>query len=712
MRKLALLLVIFMLPSFFHSHAIKIGTTPSPLTFLGDIGMQIDTDLVEKEIPFNVFTNEIGSSNYGLFKGEIALALLDKDGEIKQILRSIKGELQTPYAIYGGFQFLNVSCTVDVSASDIIRFITLEDGDDTWLPVESATCEQPFCKITGNKLIKSKITVNVLGKNPVSYNAYCFLTDRGKLQTEPIRTAFYQFDINWPEGKNHRYKAIAAPGDPYISYEARPNDYMIHGLTLPEYTITLMACSDDELITEQRHYTVETPGTLREQLINDKDLIYINNISVSGTINDDDIAFMRKEMPMLEHIDLSNTEIVGGMLPNNAFDRKEIKSLKLPKNIRGLGANSLSFTKLTHLDIPKTVTYYGLGALNSSSELTTIVLHNPEVIPVSWCDLYGTNRSNGILFVPEGTREQFAKDAEWGQFAQIIEGDNADDYVSFRDDTFAYSGVYPNLTLSQIIQQNFYKPLIIPETVQYNNRTYNVTGLGESLTRVTRVTEIHIPKTIKKIGKYACGGYLVEKIEVDPENSVFFSHEGVLYNRNTATMLEFPTNSDINEYVVPDGIKNIEGWACYSTKLRKITLPSSIEQLGPCSFENASSIDTVICKAITPPVLGLQAFGAFNDDICFYVPEECVAAYKADGAWGKFSTILPIEKEEGGVNDVVIDNYSITIIGNSINVVSNEPYAIYSIDGKLFYKGNDNTVILPRGFYIIKINGAVKKIKI
>lgn len=711
MRKLALLLVIFMLPSFFYSHAIKIGTTPSPLTFLGDIGMQIDVDLVEKEIPFNVFTDEIGSSNYGIFKGEIALALLDKDGEIKQILRSYKGELQTPYSVYNATRFLNISCTVDVSASDIIRFITLEDGDDTWLPVESATCEQPFCKITGNKLIKSKITVNVLGKNPVSYNAYCDLTNWGKLQTEPIRTAFYQFDINWPSGKNHQYKAIEAPGDPDISYESGPNYYLIHGLKLPEYTITLMACSDDELITEQRHYIVEIPGTLRGQLINDKDLIYINNISVSGTINDDDIAFMRKEMPMLEHVDLSNTEIVGGMLPYNAFNEKGIKSIKLPQNIWGLGTNSLSYTKLTRIDIPKTVTYYGLNALNYSTELTTIVLHNPEVIPVSWCVLEGTNRSNGILFVPEGTREQFAKDAEWGQFAQIIEGDNADDYVSFRDETLSYSGVYPNLTISQIIQQNFHKPLIIPETVQYNNRTYNVIGLGERLTQDTRVTEIHIPKTITKIGEYACSGYLVEKIEVDPENSVFFSHEGVLYNRNTATMLKFPPKSDINEYVVPDGIKNIEGWACRSMKLRKITLPSSIEQLGTYSFKYASSIDTVICKAITPPVLGMNAFEAIND-ICFYVPEECVEAYKADGGWGNFSTILPIEKEEGGVNDVVIDNYSITIIGNSINVVSNEPYAIYSIDGKLFYKGNDNTVILPRGFYIIKINGAVKKIKI
>lgn len=706
MRRLALLLAIFLLPSLVYCHAAKLGTTPSSLSLHGEIGMQIDVENVVKDVPFNAFFEHIGPTTK-FFTGNLALALIAQDGEIKEIIKSVSCNLEPGWG-YGQTQnFCSVKCTVDISDSDIIRFIAMEYGANTWLPVESETSKQTYCKVKDNKIIKSKVTVNVIGKNPIEFEGCCSDTyHTATKQPEPIYGTGYKVYVNWP-ADTHQYLKI----DPHTDgIQKDTNGVLIQGVNQPEYTVTIMACYDEDLITEQRHYTVKTPGTLREQVINDKDLLYINNISVSGLLNDDDFAFMRDDMPMLEHIDLSDADIVGGMLPNNAFHQKEIRSIILPKNIWGLGYNSLSETKLKHLDIPASVDYYELNALNYSTQLTTIVLHNPNVIPVSWCVLEGTNRSKGVLFVPEGTREQFAKDEEWGQFALIVEADNADDYVSFDDGTYRYSGIYPNLTISAIIAEQ--DIMFIPETVQYNNRTFNVVGLGERLTENIRISEIHIPKSVTTIGEYACCSKYLKKIEVDPENPVFFSHEGVLYNRNTSTLLKIPRLANIEEYEVPEGIKNIEGWASYNFYINKITFPTTLEKVGSCAFYYESYIRTIICKAITPPTL---LFSAFDDNCikyaCVYVPSQSFETYKADPNWGRFLKLRPLS-EEDSVEDLFDDSTSINIIGNSINVTSKDPYEIYSIDGKLFYKGNEETVTLPNGLYILKINGVVKKIKI
>lgn len=708
MYRIAVILVSIILPTFINCHAAKLGTSPSMLQMQG--GMQIDVENVQKNVPFNTFYDWIGnvSSSNKNFIGNLALALISVDGEIKEFIHIEYGLHLSPRRGFSQFhRFCSMVVTVDLSDTDIIRFITMENGDDQWLPV-SGDCQQTYCKVKGNEVVKSKINVNILGHNGISCVGYCEGTQYGAaIQYEPIYSTFYRLDISWPKGKDHRFVKVG-PNLDRVQIDA--DRILFQKIEKPEYTVTLMACSDDELITEQRHYVVKTPGSFVQQLKDDKDLYYINNISVSGRLNESDIAFMREEMPMLEHIDLSDADIVGGYLPNDAFNEKGIKSIILPKNLKGLGNNSLKRTKLFQLDIPAGVTFYGLNALNYSEDLTLVILRNPNVISVSWCVLNGINRSNGVLFVPVGSRDAFAADYEWGQFGQIIEGDNSSDYVSDNDGTYLYSGIYPNVTISEVINPS--EIMTIPETVELKNRTFNVVGIGERVFFNYIIREIHIPKSIVSYGQNAILGacYRLVKIEVDEDNPVLFSDNGILYNRTTSTMLAYPKSKPDQEYTVPEGITNIRDFSFDPYYLEKVILPTTLNYIGSNEFGGYNNV-TIISKADNPPYLNYSAFGSSTySNAKVYVPAKSLELYKSDIGWGDFFNIYPLD--ESSVEEVEPDDARFTISGNTVIINTNCTVEIYGIDGKTYYKGSENSVTLPNGIFIIKINDMVKKIRI
>ncbi len=715
MNKTILFLCISLLSSVM-CRAEKIGSTPSKLVMKGGIGMQIDVENVERNVPFNVFADWIGNESYSGddFFGTLAVALIDENEEIKEILHQEQDILLSPGWGYGqGYRFCGLTVSTEIDYGDIIRFVTRENGASQWLPVESRECEITYCYARDNEVYISDVNVKVIGTADIPVERYCDGTYYGPARQEKaIYSSVYCIDIQWPEGKDHRFLKVE-PGLNRIQID--PDRILIQLVEEPEYNITLMACSDDELVTEQLHFTVSSPGSLPKQLRNHEKLLYINNISVSGVLNESDILFMRDEMPMLEHIDLSGAEIQGGLFPNRAFDSKGIKTLILPPNIWGLGTNALCGTKLFKLDIPASVDYYGLNALNYSEDLTLLVLRNPEVIPVSWCVLEGTNRSKGVLFVPKGSKEAFAADIEWGQFGQIVEGDNTDDWLSESDGTYSYTGMYPDVTITKVDDPK--EIMRVPETVEFHGRTFNVTALGDQIFSSSEIKEIYIPKTIIKMGEYAINSlcYSLTDIHVAEENPVYFSHEGVLYERPSQTLLTYPSCKGDNEYVVPEGVRKIGGWACYNFSLEKITFPASLEEIGSCSFcwsgLKYQDNPVIVCKAVNPPSISTEAFDSRTYlDAEVYVPASSLEAYRTHNNWKNFSHILPME--DTGIDEIDTEAPVITVNGNTLCVKSGYPVEIYGMDGRLLYNTRAESFSLPAGLYIVKINGKATKIRI
>ena len=126
--------------------------------------------------------------------------------------------------------------------------------------------------------------------------------------------------------------------------------------------------------------------------------------------------------------------------------------------------------------------------------------------------------------------------------------------------------------------------------------------------------------------------------------------------------------------------------------LRTLTLPSSIKEISNSAFIDSESLTVIMLKAKTPPVFVSTTVSRAADDEVFvpavfalcllYVPDEAIAAYRADGVWKKFESILPLSSSISGVivdsdvNSIVYDLY-----GRRINPRHLTP-GIYIVNGK------------------------------
>ncbi len=129
---------------------------------------------------------------------------------------------------------------------------------------------------------------------------------------------------------------------------------------------------------------------------------------------------------------------------------------------------------------------------------------------------------------------------------------------------------------------------------------------------------IELSSNMTFIGNNAFYGCLsLESIDVAPDNKLFSSSDGVLYNKELTRMICFPSNhkdkdffipvsvkiigtgafsgrSSLKELYIPDSVTTIEAAAFYNnSSLNHIEIPDTITHIGEYAFYNCSSLQTV-----------------------------------------------------------------------------------------------------------------------
>ena len=81
-------------------------------------------------------------------------------------------------------------------------------------------------------------------------------------------------------------------------------------------------------------------------------------------------------------------------------------------------------------------------------------------------------------------------------------------------------------------------------------------------------------------------------------------------------------------------------YGCFGgcSHLAKVTLPSTLTTLAQRAFYQCYALETVICKAVTPPTISSQSLPGTSYVQHIYVPAESVDDYKAASYWSSYAS--------------------------------------------------------------------------
>ena len=121
---------------------------------------------------------------------------------------------------------------------------------------------------------------------------------------------------------------------------------------------------------------------------------------------------------------------------------------------------------------------------------------------------------------------------------------------------------------------------------------------------------------------------------------------------NTVTNLlgssTFENCTSLMSVILPDGIIDLGQYAfsgCIA--LKGIDLPSTLASLGSYCFAECSAVDSIICRATTPPSANGSTFAGVPEGITVYVPGASIETYLAADGWSTFSTYLALDQSAG-----------------------------------------------------------------
>lgn len=85
----------------------------------------------------------------------------------------------------------------------------------------------------------------------------------------------------------------------------------------------------------------------------------------------------------------------------------------------------------------------------------------------------------------------------------------------------------------------------------------------------------------------------LKEVSLSPDHPLLEMADGVLFRKDTRTLLWYPVSRKGNDYAVPEGTKRIGRYSLYHAKTESIILPDSVEELPEGAFDSCTRLRIV-----------------------------------------------------------------------------------------------------------------------
>ena len=278
-----------------------------------------------------------------------------------------------------------------------------------------------------------------------------------------------------------------------------------------------------------------------------------------------------------------------GALPSWYSYREKVNKIVIDYGVTNICSHAfLSFENLTSITIPDSVTSIGDDAFAYCSKLSDIII--PDSVKSIGEDAFLLCLGLTDIRIPGSVKtigESAFRLCENLETVEICDG-----VTSIGDYAFIYCSSLTNIT--------------IPDSI---------TSIGEqAFGDCMGLTTVTIPDSVTSLG-YSPFSYCTNlvSIDVDENNPKYCSDDGVLFDKNKTSLIQYPAMKPGEAYTIPDSVKKIADYAFYfSSNLASVTIPDGVTNIGNLAFAGSVGLKSIFIPS-TVTSIGLVAFCCLGD---------------------------------------------------------------------------------------------------
>ena len=365
----------------------------SSLGFLTNVGglkmLNMNITDVKKGQNGVIFCAPIGNTGDQPYTGEVAVALMNAKGEMREIVSSSSQTFNnlSSGSYYPSLSFSFVS-TVDAEPGDYLAIVAKEKGSSEYIELYDQNFERLRLPATGYVPRTFEVRTK-MGEGATFKQAETWYNPASNFYNgKPVIGSTYYYYLTLDEGISKYFVELNGKlMDDVKAGTAQPNSFI--GIE-PVYELVVNTYRDYQ--EKELVINLEKAGQLKSELAKENpDYLVYRNIKVNGEIDKRDFDELASHY--FKSIDLSGAKVVAyesykaDMVPDYAFDDNTyLEHFKMPAGVRVLGFNAFKSTKLKEIDLPETIEEFGRNTFNACFYLTDVYMRHKEApYWISWC---------------------------------------------------------------------------------------------------------------------------------------------------------------------------------------------------------------------------------------------------------------------------------------------------------------------------------------
>lgn len=307
---------------------------------------------------------------------------------------------------------------------------------------------------------------------------------------------------------------------------------------------------------------------------------------------------------------------------DNAFNGARVTTVNLTNGLVSIGNEAFYDTEVGSISIPATVTNIGAEAFSGGESLGKISVAAANAFYASVSNvLFNASQTSLLQYPPEtSTRSYVIPDSVtniaagafyYSTLTNLAFGANVQ--------TIGNSACYVCDALLKLTLDSNLVSIGTNAFVGLNLSSFalpaGVTSIGdEAFLECENVPVITIPAGVTNFGSFVFRScFALTAINVDPQNPVYTSVGGVMYNKPKTTLVEYPEGNTNTVYTILSGVTNIgDGAFAICQKPTKIIVPNGVTGIGEGAFLGCTALTNLTLPASISSI-GMGAFEECNE---------------------------------------------------------------------------------------------------